>query len=356
MEIQKLEHRSVIKFLVLEGHSPSNIYERMVVVYGDHAPSRTRVFEWAHRFKDGRLSIEDDPKCGRPITATDDQTVKAIESLIIEDRRITIHQIADAVGISTGTVDGIIHDQLHMTKVSARWVPHLLTPDQRYERVQACQELLARYSTEGNDFLFRIITGDESWLYYYDPESKQSSKQWKRADSPPPTKLKQQKSAGKVLYSFFWDHKGIILKQSVPAGVTITKTYYANILVNELHPEIKKQRRGLISAGVILHHHNAPAHISHLVSSTIHDLKYELLRHPPYSPDLAPSDYFLFPVLKDHLKGRHYDDRSSLGSSVYQCLNSMSKDDFTAAILKLPERWQKCISAEGRYFEKEHIH
>jgi transposase len=76
-------------------------------------------------------------------------------------------------------------------------------------------------------------------------------------------------------------------------------------------------------------------------------LKYELLRDPPYSPDLAPSAYFLFPVLKDYLKGRHYSDRSSLGSSIYQCLNSMSEDDFTAAILNLPERWQKCILAEG---------
>jgi hypothetical protein len=51
----------------------------------------------------------------------------------------------------------------------------------------------------------------------------------------------------------------------------------------------------------------------------------------------------LFPVLKDYLAGRHYNDRSSLGSSIYQCLNSMSEDDYTAAIRKLPERWQKCI-------------
>jgi histone-lysine N-methyltransferase SETMAR len=355
MENQKLEYRSVIKFLVLEGESPSNIYQRMVVVYGEHAPSRTTVFEWARRFKDGQLNIEDDPRCGRPITATDDQTVGAVESLIIENRRITIQEIADALGISTYTVHGIIHDKLHMTKVSSRWAPHLLIPDQRHERVQSCLELLARYSAEGDDFLFRIITGDESFLYYYQPESKQSSKEWKRADSPPPTKLKQAKSVGKVLYSFFWDHKGIILKEPTPAGVTITKEYYANILV-ELHQEIKKQRRGLVSAGVILHHDNAPAHTSFLVSSTIHNLKYELLRHPPYSPDLAPSDYFLFPVLKDYLAGRHYNDRSSLGSSIYQCLNSMSEDDYTAAIRKLPERWQKCISAEGRYFEKQHIH
>ncbi|CAF0942762.1 unnamed protein product [Rotaria sp. Silwood1] len=206
----------------------------MVAVYGDYVPSRTTVFEWIRRFKDGQLNVEDGPKCGRPITTTDDQTIKAVECLIIEDRRITIQQIADALGISTGTVHDSIHEHLHMTKVCSRWVPHLLTPDQRHERVRACQELLARYSIERNDFIFRIITGDESWMYYYQPESKQSSKQWKRADSPPPTKLKQEKSTNKVLF-------------------------------NELHPEIKKQRRVLISVGIILHHGNAPAHTSHLV-------------------------------------------------------------------------------------------
>ena len=63
-----------------------------------------------------------------------------------------------------------------------------------------------------------------------------------------------------------------------------------------------------------------------------------------------------FVVIKDYLKRRHYNDRSSFGSSIHQCLNSMTEDDFTAAIQKLPERWQKCISEEGRYFEKEHIH
>ena len=62
----------------------------------------------------------------------------------------------------------------------------------------------ARYSAEGNDFLFRIITGDESFLYYYEQESKQSSKEWERANSPVLTKLKQEKPVGIVLYSFFF--------------------------------------------------------------------------------------------------------------------------------------------------------
>ena len=103
-------------------------------------------------------------------------------------------------------------------------------------------------------------------------------------------------------------------------GITIAKTFDVDISVSKLLPEIKKQRRDLISTGVILHHDNAPAHTSHLVSSTVHNLKYELLRHSPCYPDVAPSDYFVFPVLKDYLKGRHYNDRSSLGSSIYRCL------------------------------------
>ena len=81
---QKFEYRSVIKFPGLEEESPFNIYKRMVVVYGDHASSSTTVFEWAGRFKDERLNMEDNLRCGRPITATNNETVKDVESLIIE--------------------------------------------------------------------------------------------------------------------------------------------------------------------------------------------------------------------------------------------------------------------------------
>ena len=62
-----------------------------------------------------------------------------------------------------------------------------------------------------------------------------------------------------------------------------------------------------------------------------------------------------FPTFKNYLKARRYESRSALDSSIYQCLNGASKDVFTAAIQKLPERWRKCISVDGRNFEKEHI-
>ena len=111
----------------------------------------------------------------------------------------------------------------------------------------------------------------------------------------------------------------------------------ANLLINKLHPKIKKRRRGLISTDVILHHDNASAHTSYSVLSAMHNLRYELLHHPPYSPDLTPSDYYLFPFSKKYLKARCYEDRSALASSIHQCLNGLSKNNFTAAIQQFPE-------------------
>ena len=178
---------------------------------------------------------------------------------------------------------------------------------------------MARYSAGGNDFLFLIITGDESFLYYYEPESKQLSKEWERADSSPPPRLKQEKSVSKVLYSFFWDHEGIILKRPTLADVIITETYYANILVNKLLG-IRKQRWGLLSADVIFHHDNAPAPTSHVVSSTIHNLNIICFTVYLILQICSPAIILLFLVLKDYLKRRHYNDQSSLGSSIHQCL------------------------------------
>ena len=84
--------------------------------------------------------------------------------------------------------------------------------------------------------------------------------------------LSKRSQNAKFCILFFWDYNGVILKEPVPAGTTITKIYYANLLINKLHPEIKKRRRGLISTGVILHHDNASAHTSYHALSTIHNL------------------------------------------------------------------------------------
>ena len=82
----------------------------MTTVHCDSALSRTMLFEWAHRFKNGQLNIKDSPRSARPISATDEKNIKAVENLVVEDHRITIQEIAEILAISSSTVHGILHD------------------------------------------------------------------------------------------------------------------------------------------------------------------------------------------------------------------------------------------------------
>ena len=111
------------------------------------------------------------------------------------------------------------------------------------------------------------------------------------------------------------------------------------------------QRRGKITLGILLQQDHAPPHQSRVAQADVRDLGYSLVVHPPYSPELAPSDFFLFPKLKSELRGRRFETRAALGSAIYQCLKHWPEDAFLEALRKLPERWEKCIRAKGEYFE-----
>ena len=107
-------------------------------------------------------------------------------------------------------------------------------------------------------------------------------------------------SAGKVMASVFRDAKGIVFINYLQNGKTINGEYYAKLL-KELRQAIKSKRPGKLTKSVLLHQENALAHKSLVAMSAVHDRGFELIDHPPYSPDLAPSDYFLFPNLKNIL-------------------------------------------------------
>ena len=133
--------------------------------------SRMQYFEWYSRFKTGRTSIDEDPRSGRPSTSTDDLHIDAVRDLIIQNCRLSIREIAEDVGISFGSFQAILTEKLNMHRVAAKFVPHVLTEDQKATRVNISQELLDRVNIDEN-FLKTIITGDETWVYGYDVETK----------------------------------------------------------------------------------------------------------------------------------------------------------------------------------------
>jgi histone-lysine N-methyltransferase SETMAR len=348
----KMEQRVIIKFLVTENCQAIDIHRRLLPVFGEHTLSLRTVQEWASRFRNGRDSVGDDARSGRPNTGVNEENIERVKAIVDSDRRVSIQELVETLSVSVGTVETIMHQCLGLQKVSARWVPKMLSAEQKKVRLEVCSALLARYALEGMAFLGRIITADETWIHFYEPESKQASMQWKHADSPPPLKFRAQPSAGKVMAIFFWDIHGVILTYFVPEGHTVTGQLYSNVLSKELRQAIKEKRRGLLTRGVIIQHDNARPHTCHLTTGTILDLGWEVLPHPPYSPDLAPSDFHLFGDMKGALRGRHFSTRSGLGSAVYQYLQTKDEDWFTAGIQKLPHRWEKCRMMSGNYVEK----
>jgi len=172
------------------------------------------------------FSTCDAPRPGRTKTVTTPEIIDQIHELILEDHRISAKSVAEQLGISRERVGSIIHQDLDMRKLSAKWVPKCLSAEQKRRRCQSSEQLLEFFRRDPNDFLPRLVTMDETWLYRYDPETKQQLMAWRHNGSSSPKQFRVQKSAEKVLASIFWDQDGILLIDYLPKDQTINAEYY----------------------------------------------------------------------------------------------------------------------------------
>ena len=202
-----------------------------------------------------------------------------------------------------------------------------------------------------NDFLLRLVTVDETWVHYYEPENKES-RQWVRPVSPRPKKFKTQPSAGKVMATVFWDTKGVIMLDILSKRSTITGVYYANLLDQLSSQSVKNAEINSLKAFCC----NRTTRESTLAVAmdAIERNGYELIPHPAYSPDLAPSGFFLFQNLKD-IRGLPFRSDEELMTAVEEWVNGKDPDFFSSGLMALEHRWSKCVTLEGNYIEKEEV-
>jgi len=251
--MNKTEYRAIIKFFVKEGLTPNEIHSKFIKVYGDSSPSFSTIKKWDAKFKRGCTSLEDDPREGRPKSATTLEIIEQVNDMVLDDRRMKVREIAETTGISEERVGYILHEQMDMKKLCARWVPRLLTADQKRTHMKISEQCLERFNKNKTDFVHRFITTDETWIHHYTPESKQQSKQWTEAGCLAPKKTRSVPSAGKVMASVFWDPEGILFIDYLEKGKTITGEYYSNLLtkldgkIHEKRPNLQKKKNHLSS-------------------------------------------------------------------------------------------------------------
>ncbi|UYV75525.1 hypothetical protein LAZ67_13000509 [Cordylochernes scorpioides] len=143
----KYEMRAVIRFIYHEGVKPFDIYSRMKVVCGEKCLSQNIIFEWVRKFKSDIESLDDAPRPGAPVKVSVDATTWAIDEMIQNDRHNSIRVISKKFA-----QDGCFGCSLK---------------EMKEKRFNACKELLERYEIEGEGFLDRIVTGDESWIQHH---------------------------------------------------------------------------------------------------------------------------------------------------------------------------------------------
>ncbi|XP_015904956.1 mariner Mos1 transposase [Parasteatoda tepidariorum] len=207
------EIRSVIHFLNAKKIKPCEIHQQICEVYGLTAMSDSMVRRWVRQFNEGCHQVHDEEGCGRPSLVTD-ELVHAVEEKLKQNRKFTISAlVTEFPQISRSLIHEIVTEKLKFRELCSRWVPKILTEQHKKQRMGSALQFLTRYNEDADDFLSRIVTGDETWVSYDTPETKQQSMEWRHTSSP--TKVLTPRE---LMCTVFWDRKGILLIDFLPRG------------------------------------------------------------------------------------------------------------------------------------------
>jgi len=236
---------------------------------------------------------------------------------------------------------------LGFRKVCARWAPRMLSDEMKAERVRSSRELLERFEKEGEDFFKKTITGDETWSIIMTPRTKGNP--WNTVIRNHLSRKIQNTGFGwKGYVDCFWNSVRVVLADFLAEETTINSQRYIETLT-----ALKRRIERIgIRNETLLQHDNARPYTSAATRDVIQRLDFSALPHPPYSPDLAPSNFHLFPKLKAHLKGQRFSCEEEVNSAVRKWFQKQNTNFFKDGFQKLVQRWRKCIEVPGDFVEK----
>ncbi|GBN00081.1 hypothetical protein AVEN_69855-1 [Araneus ventricosus] len=232
-------------------------------------------------------------------------------------------------------------EELYKRKICARFVPHKLSDEQKQHRVETSGDFIDACD-RNPQFLETIVTGDESWCYQYDPETKRQSMEWcSSSSSPPPKKYRLTKSRIKTLLIAVFDSKGFIHHEFVPAGTTVNAESYEGVL-KWLLQCIRRVRPQLYQSGQWkLLHDNALPHTAIRVTQG------DSSRTPFFFSRSGTADFFLFPRLKGVKKVLCFSVTAQIQQRVTTVFRAIPKEAFADSFQQLYSLCQNCIVANG---------
>jgi histone-lysine N-methyltransferase SETMAR len=334
-----LEIRAVIHFLWLKQASNQAIHSEIEDVYGRDVITLRTIEKWTAAFAGGRTELADLPRSGRP---RETANIDAVRDLVDGEAYLSQKKIAHILGIHHETVKSILRDDLKMRRVNFKWLPHALSSSQKAARVDISRELLDFLQSRSDRSLSRVYTGDETWVYFENPRTSM----WIGADVARPTRVRRTVGSTKRMFWIDFSRTGIGAVVMLPAQQSFNKEFFDSAVLGSIVEHRAQTRPKLKASGTFLHLDNARPH---LATEKFEECGITRLPHPPYSPDLAPCDFWLFGHLKESLEGQFFADERALQAAVDEILMAIEPDVFRRVFDEWKRRLQQCIDQEGDY-------
>ena len=321
------------------GDSCTKTLKVLQQTYGEDAPSYSCIKKWFKRFKSGDISLKDATVPGRPQEVSDEILLKKIE----ENPDFCSESLSQMMNCCQRTIERHLK-RLGFRYKLGQWVPHELTVNNKRTRKSKCELLIEK--NEKQPFLRYLVTSDEKWILF---DNVKNNRRWLRPTDQNRQVAKPKLTPKKVMLCVWWDCQGVIHWELLNNGQTVTAEVYIQQLTRVQEQLIKKRPALINFKRVTFLHDNARPHTAKITQEFLDKLGWDVLSHPPYSPDIAPSDYHLFRSLEHFIRNKKYTSKEEVKNALTSFFDSKLRPFYAKGINKLPDRWQKIIDANGNY-------
>ena len=200
--------------------------------------------------------------------------------------------------------------------------------------------------------VYNILTCDETWIYQYDPETKRQSSVWVFAGEDHPLKVRRNRSVGKKMVAAFFCKVGPVAIIPLEDRRTVNADWYINHCLPQTFEAWSLRRPKTGIRGLLLHHDNTSAHTAAKTLNFLAENSVQLVSYSPYSPDLAPCDFFLFPNVKEKIRGIRFDSPEGARLAFQEAIWTLPEDRWHNCFDSWFHCMKLCIESSGKYFRK----
>ena len=250
--------RDFVIDLAKSNETAKNIKIKVDNVYKEDGLSMSQIYRIMAQVREGKDLESQQGRHTKHLKRTT-SNIALIQDLVHENRHATLEELAEMSELSTFTVHNILRMDLGLSKKAARWVPRLLSGEQKQARIDAANVFKNLAESKGEAFLRSIVTMDETMVSFYTPKTKNQSKEWLPKGSPAPTKPKHQEMRKKQMVLIFFDSSGIIYTKYEDIGIKVDSSYIVDVL-GSFFKALRAKRPHLMSKEWWFHWDNAPVH------------------------------------------------------------------------------------------------